>query len=271
MAYARGGRGTLVASRLAVLLGAVCLVAVAVTGQEEKNGPDALLSPGLIDYRLKDASFGQWADAGNDMTMREPTVDDQVSVLQFACGCKDQARQLRPAAVSDLRSTSDAQCAESADVPQSSLTNFWWVWGQFLAHDAVSTLDALDALNPSAGVYTFDLGGDATMRLRRLAIEPDGDRCRAPLSTATAAVDAGAVYSHDAGYLRHTLREPGDTCRLAVGPGDLLPLSEDVDERIGTPVFLAGAAMSRCPPVPHLLAQRSARRAIDALRAPRGR
>jgi hypothetical protein len=79
-----------------------------------------------------------------------------------------------------------------------------WSFGQFMDHDIVSTSESPEPTFPvviSEGTQT------ATMLLRRLLVNPEAGNatCRSPATFNTPLIDGGAIYGHDADFLKARL------------------------------------------------------------------
>ncbi|MEZ6132975.1 MAG: peroxidase family protein [Planctomycetaceae bacterium] len=148
----------------------------------------------------------------------------------------------------NAREISNAISAQSESVPNDrGLTDYIWIWGQFLDHD----IDLSDAADPEeafnvdvpAGDAFFDpFGtGEVQIALNRSDYADSDTGIREQLNSITAFIDGSVVYGSD--------QERADALRTFVGgqlktsEGNLLPFNESGLENAGgttDTLFLAG-------------------------------
>lgn len=167
----------------------------------------------------------------------------------YADGISSPAGIDRPGA----REVSNALCAQTGTTAfAAGVTDFFWQWGQFLAHDidftpAATPTEALPIPVP-AGDPFFDpeSSGAALLSFSRSAYDlttgTDPSNPRQQLNQITAFIDASSVYGSDA--VRATaLRRNDGTGRLKMSRRRLLPFNKDQLPNVGGSrpgFFLAG-------------------------------
>lgn len=131
------------ASSLIISLAAVLSLAArpAVAPEALSSGEKAALQAQLSFVSSSESDFGQW-DAGNELKSAVVTPADGRYELEFACGCGNEQFQFWPKTW-DARVKSNTMAA-TGDSPGTvrPFSNLWWVWGQFVIHDMLSTVRA---------------------------------------------------------------------------------------------------------------------------------
>ncbi len=146
------------------------------------------------------------------------------------------------------REISNAVCAQNGSIENPSMvSDFVWMWGQFLDHDLTETpladpQEPFDLAVP-AGDPWFDPAalGTITIPLDRSAYD-EHDRVRHQVNATTAYLDASNVYGSDPERAA-ALRALDGSGRLATSAGDLLPFNTaglDNAPSLDPSFFLAG-------------------------------
>lgn len=166
---------------------------------------------------------------------------------EYEDGVSEPAGESRPSA----REISNAVAAQSESVLNDrGLTDYIWIWGQFLDHD----IDLTEGADPAEEFNIEVPGGDAWFDpfstgeveiglSRSVYVEGDesGDGVRQQLNQITAFLDGSVIYGSD--------QERADALRsfegglLKTSDGDLLPFNADGLDNAGGPtdsLFLAG-------------------------------
>lgn len=126
----------------------------------------------------------------------------------------------------NARAISNVVVAQTESKPNTkNVTDYLWVWGQFLDHDIGLT----EAASPAEAANIVIEAGDpffpaGYLPFSRSAYDPDTgtSNARQQISTQSAYIDASNVYG--ANTARATaLRANDGTGKLAIGPGDLMP------------------------------------------------
>lgn len=171
----------------------------------------------------------------------------RISEAEYADGVSTPAGATRPGA----REISSAVAAQSDSVPNDrGLTDYVWIWGQFLDHDIDLTegADPAESFNIEvpAGDPWFDPFGTGAVEIgldRSVYVEAEdsSDGLRQQLNEITAFIDGSVVYGSD--------QERADALRtfegglLRTSEGDLLPFNDAALDNAGGPsdtLFLAG-------------------------------
>lgn len=182
-----------------------------------------------------------WGSAGGRLV--------RISSVEYGDGISTPAGASRPSA----RTISNAGCAQSTSIPNlSNITDFLWLWGQFVDHDIV--LSALaDPEEPfdipvPMGDPSFDplSTGTQSISMSRVAYDPTTgasvDNPREQTTHITAYIDASNVYGSDSTRAA-ALRTNDGTGKLAVSAGDLPAFNTGGLPNAGGPspsLFLAG-------------------------------
>ncbi len=152
----------------------------------------------------------------------------RLGTVEYADGLSEPAGADRPSA----REISN-EVADQAELISNDryLTDFVWLWGQFIDHDLDLSVEADPAeeleIEVPAGDVDFDPFGTGavTITLDRSDYEVDDDGVRQQVNSITAYLDGSVVYGSDA-ETAASLRE-GEGGRMATSAGDLLPIGED--------------------------------------------
>jgi Animal haem peroxidase len=240
--YAESGSAGVRATMAAAAFGALLFVARPCVAPQVLSDAQIEELTGPLDFQIdeEDANFGQWHDGKAKLPLTATAWKAQYE-MEFACGCGNAQYDFSPK-YDDIRALSDQHLDETSDKPHEKWTNFFWAWGQYVMHDMVHTVGQMQPEEPDIGTYDFDIG-PMTMKMQRVHVRQRG-QCRVPLSMNSPQLDGSNIYSDRPRFEREALREPGDTCRLAVGPGDFLPLSES--PMGGSARFVAGALLAAC-------------------------
>ena len=182
-----------------------------------------------------------WGSAGGQLV--------RISSVEYGDGISTPAGASRPSA----RTISNAGCAQSTSIPNlSNITDFLWLWGQFVDHDIV--LSALaDPEEPfdipvPMGDPSFDpmSTGTQIIPMTRVAYDPTTGTSmanpREQTTHITAYIDASNVYGSDLTRAA-ALRTNDETGKLAVSAGDLPAYNTGGLPNAGGPspsLFLAG-------------------------------
>lgn len=111
------------------------------------------------------------------------------------------------------------------------LTDFVWLWGQFVDHDITLSVKADPAEELEIEVPTGDVDfdpfgtGEVTISLDRSDYEVDEDGVRQQVNTITAYIDGSNVYGSDEATAASLRSFEGG--RMLTSEGDLLPIGED--------------------------------------------
>lgn len=173
-----------------------------------------------IDGAGNNAANPDWGAAGTEL-LRNTTVE-------YADGLSDPAGDDRPSA----RVISNEVAAQSESIENDRLlTDFVWLWGQFIDHDIDLSLgadpaEAFDIEAPTGDPLFDPFGtGAVTIGLDRSDYAVDEDGVRQQVNSITAYLDGSVVYGSDeetAASLRSL--EGG---RMLTSEGGLLPIGED--------------------------------------------
>lgn len=139
------------------------------------------------------------------------------------------------AVVEDLPSAREVSnaVADQAELTDNDryLTDFVWLWGQFIDHDITLSVEAdpaeeLEIEVPTGDTYFDPFGtGEATITLDRSDYEVDEDGVRQQVNTITAYIDGSMVYGSDEATAASLRSFEGG--RMLTSEGDLLPIGED--------------------------------------------
>lgn len=171
----------------------------------------------------------------------------RLTTVEYADGISAPAGEDLPSA----REVSNAIAAQSESILNDrDLTDFVWIWGQFIDHDidlseSADPAEAFDIEVPLGDVYfdPFSTGEEVISLNRSIYVEGDesSDGVRQQLNEITAFLDGSVVYGSD--------QERADALRtfegglLETSEGDLLPFNVDGLENAGgtfESLFLAG-------------------------------
>ena len=168
----------------------------------------------------------------------------RIADAEYADGFSEPAGEDRPSA----REVSNALAAQSESVDNDrNLTDYIWIWGQFLDHDIDLTEGADPAEKFNIDVPTGDVNfdpfgtGEVEISLNRSAYQDGDDGVREQVNQITAFIDGSVVYGSD--------QERADALRtfegglLKTSDGDLLPYNVDGFANAGgtsDTLFLAG-------------------------------
>jgi len=179
------------------------------------------------------------------------SVDEQLlrlTSVEYADGVSEPAGDDRPSA----REVSNAVAAQDESVVNDRyLTDWVWVWGQFIDHDIDLTenadpAEAFDIEVPEGDMY-FDPDGTGTavIGLNRSVYDPETgssvDDPRQQINQITAFLDGSVVYGSD--DVRAAELRTFEGGQLATSEGDLLPFNTAGLPNAGGPgneLFLAG-------------------------------
>ena len=180
--------------------------------------------------------------SGNNLTHlnygQSHTAFATISGYEYGDGFSSPNDQNRP----NVRDISNALFAQVGEMYSSAhMSNFLWIWGQFLDHDINLTAEGNEAYNivvPTGDIYFDPYGtGAQVIEFTRSDYEDgsgtDVDNPRLQVNKITAFIDASNVYGSTAEQ-EALLR--GDGGKLKLSAGDLLPT------QMGDhgPEFLAG-------------------------------
>lgn len=162
----------------------------------------------------------EWGTAGIELL--------RLSSVEYADGLSDPAGEDRVSAreISNL-------VADQAELINNDrfLTDFVWIWGQFIDHDIDLSVDAepIEAfdIEVPTGDPDFDpfATGEVTIGLDRSEYEVDDEGVRQQLNTITAYLDGSVIYGSSE-ETANSLREFSGG-RMLTSEGDLLPIGED--------------------------------------------
>ena len=152
----------------------------------------------------------------------------RLTTVEYADGLSEPAGEDRPSA----REVSNAVAAQDELTDNDRyLTDFVWLWGQFIDHDIDLSVDADPEehfdIDVPLGDEDFDpFGtGEVTIPLDRSDYEVDEEGVRQQVNTITSYLDGSVVYGSDE-ETAASLRE-FEGGRMLTSEGDLLPIGED--------------------------------------------
>ncbi|WP_425395885.1 peroxidase family protein [Aeoliella sp.] len=149
----------------------------------------------------------------------------RLTAEEYADGAATPTGEDRPSAREVSNSVADQTELESND---RYLTDFVWIWGQFIDHDIDLTVGADPSEDFAIDVPTGDAwfdptgSGEATIGLSRSNYTVDEDGVRQQINSITAYLDGSVVYGSDTADSLRTF-EGG---RMLTSEGDLLPIGE---------------------------------------------
>ena len=210
------------------------------TSQHRRRSPNTPRDPGRgrgrggsnhtaalfpLEYRTIDGSENHphhdaWGAAGEGFVRRlQAAYADGV-------GAPSGAERANP------RDISNAICAQTGSIPNPhGVSDFVWIWGQFLDHDITETpladpAEAFDIAVPLGDPY-FDptASGTMTIGLHRSSYDLVDGR-REQVNAITAFIDGSQVYGSEE-ERAHALRTLDGTGRLKTSAGDWLPFNVD--------------------------------------------
>ena len=176
-----------------------------------------------------------------------------IQLLRMADNSYNDGISTLTSADKSAREISNILSAQTDSIPNSlGVSDFFWQWGQFLAHDIDLTTGAepteSSPISVPAGDPYFDPGstGTQTIPFNRSIFDPDSGtnkkNPREQLNVITAFVDASNVYGSDV-VRTINLRTNDGTGKLKTSAGDFLPFNTVEEENAGgtgPELFLAG-------------------------------
>lgn len=173
-----------------------------------------------FDGRDNNPSRPEWGSAGIEL-LRLTTPD-------YADGRSEPAGADRPSA----RVISNACADQDKTRPnRKGVTDFFWVWGQFLDHDISITGPATPVerfdIEVPAGDEFFDPTGTGTALIPLMRSTHSGGEVRQQVNQITAWIDGSQVYGSDAARARALRRRGGRGDRLRTSAGRLLPFNRE--------------------------------------------
>ncbi|MEM8934641.1 MAG: peroxidase family protein, partial [Acidobacteriota bacterium] len=152
----------------------------------------------------------------------------RLTTVEYADGYSEPAGEDRPSAREISNAVADQDTLTSND---RYLTDFVWIWGQFIDHDIDLSTEADPEetlpIDVPTGDPEFDPFGTGavTIDLDRSDYVVDEAGVRQQLNTITAYIDGSVVYGSDEATASSLRTFDGG--RLLTSEGDLLPLGED--------------------------------------------
>lgn len=152
----------------------------------------------------------------------------RLTTVEYADGLSEVASDGLPSAREVSNSVGDQETSIEND---RYLTDFVWLWGQFIDHDITLSVDAdpIEEIHievPTGDVDFDPLGtGEVTIDLDRSDYVVDGDGVRQQVNTITAYIDGSMVYGSDDATAASLRSFEGG--RMLTSEGDLLPIGED--------------------------------------------
>ncbi len=191
---------------------------------------EGIIDTGLIDTNtIEIASYDgtgnnlendEWGTAGIELL--------RLSSVDYADGFSEPAGEDRVSA----REISNLVADQSELIDNDRfLTDFVWIWGQFIDHDIDLSVDAEPIEDFDIEVPTGDpdfdpfATGEVTIGLDRSEYEVDDEGIRQQLNTITAYLDGSVIYGSSE-ETANSLREFSGG-RMLTSEGDLLPIGED--------------------------------------------
>lgn len=156
----------------------------------------------------------------------------RLTTVEYADGLSTPAGEDRPSA----REVSNTVADQPELIANSqSLTDFVWLWGQFIDHDITLSLEADPEetleIDVPLGDENFDpFGtGEVTISLHRSEYTEDEDGVRQQINDITAFIDGSMVYGSDDATAAALREFEGGRLRVTsdAADGDLLPIGED--------------------------------------------
>lgn len=152
----------------------------------------------------------------------------RLSTVDYADGLSEPSGQYLPSS----REVSNAVVEQDELVDNDrNLTDFVWLWGQFIDHDITLSVESEPTehfdIEVPLGDADFDpfATGEVTLSFDRSEYEVDDDGVYQQVNAITAYIDGSAVYGSDE-ETTNSLRSFEDG-KLLTSEGDLLPIGED--------------------------------------------